>query len=455
MNHTRQLLFTPSLWQNVQQALFSQPHQEGFAFALASARLRNNGVAYVVECLVELTDADFEYRSSGGITTTVACSNRINHIAAQAAQKGLIPVHLHSHPPGITYFSGYDDQHEQLLHRWLIKQRQPLLISLVQAVDHPPYARIWLSETTEPLLIRNGLQILNQERSEKTLLALDRQNVFGNGLRHAARHLQIALIGVGGIGMLVAEQLARAGFSRFVLVDHDKVEITNLNRLPNLSRTDLGHFKVRVAKKMIQKASRAIGTRCEVYALPYDIYTAPQFVKDKVRQCDMIIALTDNELSRINCLDLALDGGAEFLMAGVDIRLNAAGQIIGLFAELSGAESGRYCPLCTGRLDSGQASLDARQYVGGEVWDKAQTNGYISGIPDPAVMSLNSIAAGALVLEIQRRVAGLGIRDLWQLDYQTGEVITYNGIEQLINDSCEVCGRSQPNDLNLLEQKAA
>gem|GEM_PF-6090743 len=36
------------------------------------------------------------------------------------------------------------------------------------------------------------------------------------------------------------------------------------------------------------------------------------------------------------------------------------------------------------------------------------------GIPVPSMMSLNSIAAGALVLEIQRRVAGLGVRDLWQ-----------------------------------------
>jgi len=142
---------------------------------------------------------------------------------------------------------------------------------------------------------------------------------------------------------------------------------------------------------------------------------------------------------RITCLDLAFDGGAEFLMAGVDIRLDQNGHIDGLLAEVSGAEAGRYCPMCTGRLDSGQASLDARRYVGGEVWDKTQSDGYIKGIPDPSVMSLNAIAAGALVLEIQRRVAGLGVRDLWQLDYQTGKMITYEPIECNFHDQCGVC----------------
>ena len=438
MSSIRQLVFTPRLWQTVQSTIFAKVHHEGFAFGLARPCRRNNGLAYVVECLLELEDADYEHRSGGGVTTTVTFSNRINQIAVDAAQQGLIPVHLHSHPAGVETFSGYDDRHEQMLHQWLQGQAQPLLISLVQAVSSEPRARLWLQGRTEELMVRNGLQVFSS-KSSAYLPALARQNIFGEGLRKAASQLQIAIVGVGGIGMLVAEQLARAGFTRFVLVDHDKVEISNLNRLPTLSQSDLGRLKVKAAKNLIQKASRAVGTNAQIHALPYDIYTAPKRVKNTVSQCDIILALTDNELSRISCLDMALDAGAEFLMAGVDIRLNTEGHIIGLFAEVSGAEQGRYCPLCTGRLDSGQASLDARQYVGGEVWDKAQTDGYIKGIPDPSVMSLNSIAAGAVVLEIQRRVAGLGVRDLWQLDYQTGELVIYDNIENHVKEECLVC----------------
>jgi hypothetical protein len=55
------------------------------------------------------------------------------------------------------------------------------------------------------------------------------------------------------------------------------------------------------------------------------------------------------------------------------------------------------------------------------------------------MMSLNAMAAGALVLEIQRLVAGLGVRDLWQMDYQHGTVLTYENIERFIEDECGVC----------------
>lgn len=42
--------------------------------------------------------------------------------------------------------------------------------------------------------------------------------------------------GLGGLGMLVAEQLARCGFRDFVLVDPDTVDLSNLNRLPGARR---------------------------------------------------------------------------------------------------------------------------------------------------------------------------------------------------------------------------
>jgi hypothetical protein len=435
---TRQIVFTQSLWQQIQQTLFAKQNCEAFAFALARPCKRNFGVAYVVEHVLQLTESDYEQRSAGGLTIAQTFSNRINQIAADAVGYGLVPVHLHSHPVGINDFSDYDDRQEHLLHQWLQGQGQPLLISLVQAIGGMPRARLWLNGKCHSLSIRQGLQMLTYENTQ-SLPSLSRQNAFGVGLKQAAQDLQIGIVGLGGIGMLVAEQLARAGFCRFVLVDHDRIESSNLNRLPNMTKHDLGRFKVKAVKTQIQRIGRALGTNTEVQVFRHDIYSAPTSVKNVLRQCDVILALTDNELSRITCLDLAFDGGAEFLMAGVDIRLDEESQIKGLFAEVSSAEIGRYCPICTGRLDPGQASLDARRYVGGEVWDKAQSDGYIKDIPEPSVMSLNAIAAGALVLEIQRRVAGLGVRDLWQMDYQSGQIQTYIDIECHIKDQCDVC----------------
>ena len=41
---------------------------------------------------------------------------------------------------------------------------------------------------------------------------------------------KVAIIGLGGVGSYAAEALARAGIQHFLLVDFDKVGITNLNR---------------------------------------------------------------------------------------------------------------------------------------------------------------------------------------------------------------------------------
>ena len=41
---------------------------------------------------------------------------------------------------------------------------------------------------------------------------------------------KVAVFGIGGVGGYVVEALARSGIGSFVLVDHDRVALTNLNR---------------------------------------------------------------------------------------------------------------------------------------------------------------------------------------------------------------------------------
>lgn len=155
-------------------------------------------------------------------------------------------------------------------------------------------------------------------------------------------------------------------------------------------------------------------------------------------RCDLILAVTDNDLSRTLALQLALEHGREYLQAGTDITLAEDGAIIGLRAEVTGAEIGRYCPICSGRLSPGQASIEARAYAGGEVAARALSDGYLPDVAAPAVMSLNAVTAGLLVTEIQRRTAGIGVRDLLQLDLQSGALLARERLS--IGADCQVCG---------------
>lgn len=238
--------------------------------------------------------------------------------------------------------------------------------------------------------------------------------------------------------MLVVEQLARAGFEDFLLVDHDRVEDTNFNRLPGALATDAGRLKVDIAKRLILQSGRSIGTQPRVRRRAQDVYIAGSRLRREIGECDLILAVTDSHLSRIVCLELALASGAEYLQAGTDVRLDGEGRIEGLMAEMVGAEAGRFCPVCVGRLDPAEASIEARRYVGGEVWRRAIDEGYVLGVPAPSVMSLNAVAAGILVLEIQRRVSGIGARDLLQANLNTGEVKAVERYPKTVPE-CEIC----------------
>ncbi len=62
---------------------------------------------------------------------------------------------------------------------------------------------------------------------------------------------KVAIFGIGGVGSFVVEGLARAGVGEFVLIDHDIIEETNLNRQIIATKKTIGRSKVEVAKERI------------------------------------------------------------------------------------------------------------------------------------------------------------------------------------------------------------
>lgn len=85
--------------------------------------------------------------------------------------------------------------------------------------------------------------MLNQ--FSRTQLLLGQENM--NRLSEA----KVAIFGIGGVGGYVAEALARSGVGSFVLVDDDKVCLTNINRQIIATRKTVGQYKADVMKERI------------------------------------------------------------------------------------------------------------------------------------------------------------------------------------------------------------
>jgi hypothetical protein len=79
--------------------------------------------------------------------------------------------------------------------------------------------------------------------------------LFGSGTTRRLREMAVAVVGCSGTGSPVIEQLARLGIGRLVLVDPDRVEEKNLNRILNATREDayLKRPKVEVMARAIAR----------------------------------------------------------------------------------------------------------------------------------------------------------------------------------------------------------
>jgi len=103
---------------------------------------------------------------------------------------------------------------------------------------------------------------------------------------------KVLIIGVGGIGCPVLEQLAKVGVSKIGLVDGDIVSESNLNRQFLFSVNDIGSAKVDVAKKYIDNQFNDI--ELEVYNQFLTLENAIEII----RAYDFVFDCTDNFPSR-------------------------------------------------------------------------------------------------------------------------------------------------------------
>lgn len=85
--------------------------------------------------------------------------------------------------------------------------------------------------------------MLNQFARSQLLLGQDNMERLSQA--------KVAIFGIGGVGGYVAEALARTGVGSFVLVDDDKVCLTNINRQIIATRKTVGQYKAEVMRDRI------------------------------------------------------------------------------------------------------------------------------------------------------------------------------------------------------------
>lgn len=352
----------------------------------------------------------------------------------RAGRDGTSLIFVHTHPFSSTpRFSQIDDAGEVELRR----------VSFIRAPDRPHGAlvlgttgfegRLWTEAgaTIEVDELRDvGTEIVRTRRSvshNEIADELDRTvRAIGEAGQRALRDLRVAIVGLGGLGSHVAQQLAHLAVGTLVLVDDDVLERTNLNRVVGAGPSDVGTRKVRVAGRVVHAIRADIGV-VEVPDSALDVDVVKQ-----LRDVDAVFCCTDTHGSRAVLNQLAYQFYVPVFDVGVRIDVRD-GAVTGVRGRVQMLGPGLACLVCSELLDSIQVRTDL---MSGEERARDQ---YIVGHhePQPAVVSLNGTLASMAVTMFLGAMVGFPIESRYQLYRAESGVV--RPVRAPRNPACVVC----------------
>ncbi|MHB1105404.1 MAG: ThiF family adenylyltransferase [Lutibacter sp.] len=142
--------------------------------------------------------------------------------------------------------------------------------------------------------------------------------VWGKDNHEKLAKMRIGIVGLGSVGSMVAEGLARMGLEKFVLIDFDKVEEHNLDRLVGSTKKDIGKYKVDVTNRQIS----SIGTSANI-----DINKSNKSLYEEeafrlALDCDILFSCVDRPRARYILNHIAYAHLIPVIDGGIQVRFD-------------------------------------------------------------------------------------------------------------------------------------
>jgi hypothetical protein len=186
----------------------------------------------------------------------------------------------------------------------------------------------------------------NAHQSRQSFLGPDSETIH-----HAAT---VAVIGLGGGGSHVAQQLAHVGVGNFEVFDPDRFEETNLNRLVGATFADINRKtpKTEIAQRVI----KAINPQARVRKHACDWRDAAEYL----RGCDAVFGCVDSFTSRSEIEVMCRRYLIPYIDIGMDVFKTDGGYCISGQVVLS--MPGEMCMRCIGFLRDDLFAQEAAKY---------------------------------------------------------------------------------------------
>ena len=385
---------------------------EQLAFVLAAPNVSTSRVRLVGHELLLAKKKDLDHQSGSAIGPG---GRFVADALTRCRQEGWSLIEVHSHPfdsGSQTTFSGIDWSNDRMKMPRLASMLPESFYHATMVVGQNSLDAHYYQRTSGVILPIRHVTIVGGSSGESPVLrylpasgsasqparAPDARHarqipLLGTSTQEAFSKARIAVVGLGGLGSFVALELAYLGVGHLTLIDPDRVELSNLNRLIGAGPADTGRHKVDVFRELIERV--APGVAVTAVAAPILDSAALHHAK----AADVLLGCVDGHGARLSLNHLAIRYLIPLIDAGTGARVGKDSAFTKIGGQVQLVAPGVGCLECRGFIHAQRAAYDLAPP---EVQKYEQAHGYGTEETMPSVIFLNGVVASMQVAEAVR-----------------------------------------------------
>lgn len=332
----------------------------------------------------------------------------LRDLIERARKGGFALMRIHSHPGGVAEFSEQDDLSDLELFDAVDLRLPGDHVSAVMGADGRIQARLlragqFAGDFDRVAVVGDDLTFWDRKTDALHQdFDVRHRQAFGDGTADLLRRLSVAVVGVSGTGSPVCEMLARLGVGRLVLIDPDKIEPKNLNRIYGATRADAEAERSKAEMMRDHIIAMGLGTTVEIYVGKVDHPDAVRLLST----CDVLFGCMDSVVGRDTLNRVATFYSQAYFDLGVRLDADGEGGVESVSSAVHYLKPGGSSLKSRGVYDDDQLYADHLRDTDPDFYADQLARGYIRGVAvdRPAVISINTATAAFAINELLARV---------------------------------------------------
>lgn len=400
-----------SINEELLQHLIRDDGEEDLIFALWCPSYGESRFTALIHSIIYPNDEDRQRH--GNVSFNVSYFKRVCN---EAVRQGKGVCFLHSHPfPGWQGMSFDDVAAETKMSPNVFTLTDLPLVGMTVGNDGTWSGRIWYHEANGKFkmvwshLVKSVGKALLPSFNDKLVPKPQyreefkrTRTVYGETNHLKLSRLKMGIVGLGSVGSIVAENLARMGIENLVLIDFDIIKKHNLDRQLGATKRDIGSLKIDVVERQLKKSSTA--KKINVSKVPHSL--AEESGYRSALNCDVLFSCVDRPLPRHILNHIAYSHLIPVIDGGIRVVFED-NKFFSADWQFQTVSPGKPCLQCLEAYNSSDVDLEKKGLL-----DKPS---YLEGLPDhhplksnENVFPFSSHLASFEVFHLMALVTGIG-----------------------------------------------